>query len=73
MARTNTKQAVLIDRLPATPVTPEIREQMVARAKKAGISIAELQREAFGFFLSRDYSKTIVDNTEAIDKGRKPA
>lgn len=38
-------------RLPATPCDMEMREAMVKRANAEGKKLAQLQREAFAFFL----------------------
>lgn len=41
-------------RLSATPCDREMREAMVNRAKAEGKKLAQLQREAFAFFLLRN-------------------
>ena len=38
-------------RLPATPCDTDMREEMVKRAVAEGKKLAQLQREAFAFFL----------------------
>jgi hypothetical protein len=54
--------------LPATPCSPELRKQIEQAAKQRGVSIAEIQREAFTFFLSGNYSQTIVSNSQTIQE-----
>lgn len=59
------KPKVYDDRLPATPVTNNMRSQFeeIARSKKAGL--AEIQRQAFALFLSQNYSNAIEETTLA--------
>lgn len=57
-----TKKRKLSSQLPPTPVTPEMREQVVNYAAVKGVSVAEIQREALTIFLRRNVSKT-SDNT----------
>lgn len=51
------RKAKLIHWLPPTPVTPEMREAVVAIADKEQESIAEIQRRAFAFFLLENERK----------------
>ena len=63
------KRAIYTELLPSTPSTPEMREQMLHVAQERGVSLAEVQREAFSLFLSANYSKAIVENSDDIVKG----
>lgn len=49
----NTEKPSWDARLSATPCDREMRDAMVKRAKAEGKSRAQLQREAFAFFLSK--------------------
>ena len=57
----NTEKPVWNARLAATPCDAEMRDAMVKRAKAEGKSRAQLQREAFAFFLSQ----------KAIENGKR--
>ena len=61
------KKKILSDFLPSTPCTPEMRNQVVEVAQKTWKSLAEIQREAIDLFLSGNYSKTIVNDSCAIE------
>lgn len=54
--------------LPSTPCTPTMREQMLSKAKEKGVSLAELQREAFTLFLSQNSSNAIEKSRKHIEK-----
>jgi dsDNA-binding SOS-regulon protein len=56
--------------LPSTPCKPEMRDEMLELARKKGVSLAELQREAFSLFLSQNYSNAI-DNSRKSTVSRK--
>lgn len=62
----NNRKPVLTHFLPATPCKPEMRETMVSIAEEKNISLADLQRQAIGLFLSLYDSKTINDDSNAI-------
>jgi hypothetical protein len=55
----------LISMLPPTPCTPELREKMVNVAKDGKRSLADVQREAFEFFLDRNSSNARVEYRKA--------
>lgn len=46
--------------LPATPCDAEMRAKMETRAAAMGVSLAEVQRNAFALFLGRSANKSIV-------------
>ena len=46
--------------LPATPCTDEMSQKMRGVAEEHGFSLALLQRIAFDFFLSSDFTKSEV-------------
>jgi len=52
-------------RLPSTGVTIEVKRQMTEIATDEGISLGEVQRRAFDFFLSRNTSETSYDACKA--------
>lgn len=54
-----TKKARYLVQLPPTPCTQEMRDQIVEEAERLGVSIAEIQREAYQFFLSTSDRKSI--------------
>lgn len=43
----------LVEQLPATPCTEDMRKRIVDIAKSENVSIAQVQRVAYEFFLSR--------------------
>lgn len=47
-----TKVKRLVTRLPATPCTEDMRSAFVELAVQRGVALADVQREAFSFFLS---------------------
>jgi hypothetical protein len=53
------KKLELTARLPATAVTPATRQAMVSLAKKRGVSLGTLQREAIEIFLRKGHSDAI--------------
>lgn len=57
-----------LDQLPATPCTPEMRESITVLARAKGVSLAEIQRQAFSLFLSENYSITIEKHSENIEE-----
>ncbi|MDX2137950.1 MAG: hypothetical protein SF123_07625 [Chloroflexota bacterium] len=57
MART--RRAVLTKLLPPTPVTEQMRDDVVSLATKKNVSIADIQRSAIALFLSRNDSNAI--------------
>lgn len=59
-----TKKRKLSSQLPPTPVTPEMREQVIKYATSRGVSVAEIQREALAIFLRRNVSK--ANNIEGV-------
>jgi len=63
-----TYQAKYPSILPATPCPAELRKRIEQAARKKGVSIAEIQREAFTFFLSGNYSETIVSDSQSIQE-----
>jgi len=60
MARTQKKK--LTDQLPATSVTPEMKQAVIDLAITKGVSVASIQREAIAFFFEKNYSSAIVFN-----------
>lgn len=57
VARTKKKEMTSL--LPATPCSPDMRSKMVVIAEQQGKSLAQVQREAYTFFLSRNNSHPI--------------
>ena len=57
--------------LPATSVTKEMRQDIVRFAEETGSSIAEVQREAFTFFLSKNDSMSIMSDGRSITNERR--
>jgi len=55
---------LLADRLPATPVTRKMREQVEYLAQQEGCSMADVQRAAIEFFLSSYGTCNIEMSTE---------
>ncbi|MBZ0284059.1 MAG: hypothetical protein K8L97_25185 [Anaerolineae bacterium] len=49
----------LTARLPATPCTPEMRERIAQIADQEKVTMADVQRNAFGFFLAQIDSKAV--------------
>lgn len=60
-----TKKKILSAQLPATPCTPEMRDNLVKVAEQQGRSLADLQRSAISLFLSASVgmSNNNVDDT----------
>lgn len=54
-----TKRKKLIDRLPQTPCTPEMKAAVLAIAESQGRSIADIQRDAITLFLRKNGTKSI--------------
>jgi hypothetical protein len=54
------KRTKLIEQLPPTPCTKEMRAEVDALAEKMGLSIAEIQRRALSLFLSAIDSKVDI-------------
>lgn len=51
------RKAQYTEQLPPTPCTPAMRKSLLQIAEREEISIAEVQRRAFNFFLSQNDSK----------------
>lgn len=49
----------LTARLPATPCTTEMRERILQIARDEKVTVADVQRNAFEFFLAQIASKTV--------------
>lgn len=62
------KLPVLTERLPATPCTPQMRQEMENIARIQGISLADLQRQAVSLFLENFDTKSISHDTESSEK-----
>lgn len=65
------RQKVLVDQLPPTPCTPDMRRQIVEISDNQGVSIAEVMRSAISLFLSKNVCQThnsdcITDKSGAI-------
>jgi hypothetical protein len=58
-----TKKGMLRVQLPSTPCTEEMRDAVVSIAEMNNKSIAQVQREAYSFFLKTMYSITIDENS----------
>lgn len=52
-------RAKMTSQLPATPVTPEMRDSVVAIADREKRSISDIVRQAISLFLSNSDSKAI--------------
>lgn len=56
-------------RLPATPCTPEMRASFEALARENDCDLADIQREAFSFFLrSLDTERTHNDTSKCHEQ-----
>lgn len=55
-----TKRRRLTAQLPPTPCTPDMRAAVINEAEKRGVSIADVQRQAFTLFLAQFDSNTIA-------------
>lgn len=53
----STRRKILIERLPQTPCTPEMKQAVIAIAEGQGCSIADVQRDAIALFLKRNGKK----------------
>lgn len=62
-----TKKVRYVVQLPPTPCTQEMRDQIVEEAERLGVSIAEIQRAAYQFFLSTSDRKSI-NHREILDR-----
>jgi len=62
-----TKQR-LSARLPATPVTPEVRQAFEALKRKHQCDFTDLQRAAFVLFLSQDDTDSVTNDTSNVNK-----
>jgi len=56
--RTNTKGKRFTEWLPATPVEPAMRDEVIRFGIEHGISMSELQRQALALFLRGNVSLT---------------
>lgn len=70
--KTKTQRKKFTEFLPSTPCTPEMRSQIVEIAGEQGRSVADVQRNAFAFFLQSNYSKTIEINSCTIELEATP-
>lgn len=70
MSRTKRRQFLSI--LPATPCTPEMRDQVITIAESRGVSVAELQRDALSLFLGTNYSNAIEINSQSAILASQP-
>lgn len=52
------RQKVLVDQLPPTPCTPDMRRRIVEISDNQGVSIAEVMRSAISLFLSKNVCLT---------------
>lgn len=59
------RQKVLVDQLPPTPCTPDMRRRIVEISDKQGVSIAEVMRSAISLFLSENVPQRNIN----VDKG----
>lgn len=57
------RQAEMIAKLPPTPCTPEMRDQVVAFADRERIAIAEVQRQALTLFFALRDSKPVTQSS----------
>jgi hypothetical protein len=55
-----TKKKTMVAYLPVTPCTMDMKDRMLKIASDKGISLAELQREAFRVFLTKSDTKSIT-------------
>lgn len=64
-----TRRPKFVAKLPATPVTEEMRKQIVKLASGRGESVATIQREAFSLFLSSHVRDANMrdNNIESVD------
>jgi hypothetical protein len=53
------------ERLPATPCTPDMAEQVKSLAMNRGVSMASVQRQAIEFFLQHSNSKSKEKSSNA--------
>lgn len=68
----NNRRPVFVSLLPATPCTPEMREELTKVADENNISMAEVLRRAFALFLQGNDSKTIYNDSETIQEAATP-
>lgn len=59
-----TKPATFTTQLPATPCTDEMREKIIEIAQNNGVSIANIQRNAFALFLDSFASKSSTNDRD---------
>ncbi|GEM_PF-5438859 len=66
------KRPKLNHQLPATPCTEQMRASIVEISKSQNVSIAQVQRKAYEFFLENFDSNTSIidDNVRNIDSER---
>lgn len=62
----NTRE-LLEDRLPATPVTRKMREQVHSLAQQEGCSMADVQRAAIEFFLASYRTNSVNNSTNRTE------
>lgn len=67
----NYGKARLTKFLPSTPCTPDMRTKMLDLAHERGVSLAEIQREAFSLFLSENYSIAIDYSRKSIESHKE--
>lgn len=56
-------------RLPATRVTPEMRDEMVELARQHRCDLGELQRAAFSLFLQQNGTNSVTKDTINTNSG----
>lgn len=63
------KRAGMEAQLPATPCTDEMRKRIVGIAKSQGVSIAQVQRVAYEFFLAQiDSNANNSENSAKLEQ-----
>ncbi len=60
-----TKKSIYTEFLPSTPCTTQMREQLVNIARSQGVSIAEIQRNAYALFLAKNVSDSHINVQQA--------
>jgi len=58
----------LTSRLPATPCTPEMRERIAQIADQENVTMADVQRNAFEFFLAQIDSKSVNSDIKTVNE-----
>lgn len=67
---TRTKKRLYATQLPATPCSEEMRIKIVGVAEKKELSIADVQRQAFEFFLHH-FDSIPKSNVSTATQGRE--